>query len=291
VATDHLPTNRLPNVHPVQPVPTWPKFTELIQDDDGSYKQTGQITEINNCLGAAVKRANANIVLIGSFPNIDEQEQWLVDALTFELTSRSQSHVIEEVRERARVDVNYFHSLLSMVITDSVHILVTDNCPSDPKPLERLPPNCIERGEGSSRNAGEGEILRAGKVFLRTFRFQCRQGCSCSQTLGKRRFPFRQDEYGECTVCVDHEIETLACSTRVRQDTLDRSAPYQRWEIFVMLAHFFKGDDTVKSQIPAGDHGPQIPEAMVALAATLVSIVYHVRNDRQIIADALRLVD
>jgi hypothetical protein len=39
-----------------------------------------------------------------------------------------------------------------------------------------------------------------------------------------------------------------------------------------MLAHFFKGDDSLKGRVPTGIHGPQAPEAMVALTATLVSI-------------------
>jgi len=52
---------------------------------------------------------------------------------------------------------------------------------------------------------------------------------------------------------------------------VDPGAPYQRKEMFIMLAHFFKGDDSLKGRVPTGTHGPQIPEAMVALAATLVS--------------------
>jgi len=55
-----------------------------------------------------------------------------------------------------------------------------------------------------------------------------------------------------------------------------------------MIAHFFKGDDSLKGRVPTGIHGPQIPEAMVALAATLVSTVC---ISFQTIAKALRLVD
>ena len=97
------------------PVPAWPEFTNLVQEDDGSYKQTSQTPEINACLGAAVKRANANLVLIDSFPDIDDQEHWLVDALNFELTV-NQSRIVNVVGERARADDNYFNCLLSMVI-------------------------------------------------------------------------------------------------------------------------------------------------------------------------------
>lgn len=100
----------------VQPSLGWPVSTELVQAEDGSYKQTGQIIEINNCLSAAVKRANSNLVLINSFPGIEDQEQWLADALKFELSAGNQSHVIKMVGERARVHINYFNCLLSMVI-------------------------------------------------------------------------------------------------------------------------------------------------------------------------------
>ena len=122
------PISLLPNPrdpHLVQPTPAWATFTNLVQDGDGFYKQTGQITEINNCLGAAVKRANANLVLIDSFPGVDVQEQWLADALRFELTARGQDHIISAVRERANADINYFHCLLSMVIADSAAHFVT----------------------------------------------------------------------------------------------------------------------------------------------------------------------
>lgn len=40
-----------------------------------------------------------------------------------------------------------------------------------------------------------------------------------------------------------------------------------------MLAHFFKGDDSLEDRLPTGKHGLQIPEAMVALAATSVRTV------------------
>jgi len=96
-------------------IPTWPDFTNLVQEEDGTYKQTGQITEISACLGAAIKRANTNLILKDSFPGIEEQEEWLVDALRFELNARSQSCIIDVVGERAKTDINYFNCLLSMV--------------------------------------------------------------------------------------------------------------------------------------------------------------------------------
>lgn len=98
------------------PIPGWPAFTELNQAEDGTYKQTGQIIGVNNCLSVAVRRANFNLVLKGSFPDIKEQEKWLADALKFALSSKNQGHVINKVEERAKVDINYFVCLLSMVI-------------------------------------------------------------------------------------------------------------------------------------------------------------------------------
>lgn len=96
----------------------------LIQDSNGSYKQTGQTVEINNCLSAAVKQANSHLVLIDSFPGVKQQEQWLADALTSELCVRSQTPIIKVVGERARVDIGYFNTLLSMVISGSMSFTI-----------------------------------------------------------------------------------------------------------------------------------------------------------------------
>lgn len=41
--------------------------------------------------------------------------------------------------------------------------------------------------------------------------------------------------------------------------------------MFLTLGHFFKGNDSMKDQLPTGIHGPQIPEAMVVLVATAVN--------------------
>ncbi|KAF9790564.1 hypothetical protein BJ322DRAFT_1017247 [Thelephora terrestris] len=50
----------------VPPVLAWPGFTDLVQEDNRSYKQTSQTTKFNNCLSAVVKRANSNLLLINS---------------------------------------------------------------------------------------------------------------------------------------------------------------------------------------------------------------------------------
>jgi hypothetical protein len=46
--------------------------------------------------------------------------------------------------------------------------------------------------------------------------------------------------------------------------------------MYAALAHYFKGHDTVgvtyKERMPTGIHGTQIPDAMVALTATAVSV-------------------
>jgi hypothetical protein len=64
----------------------------------------------------------------------------------------------------------------------------------------------------------------------------------------------------------------------VCQGGVDCAAPYQHLEMFASLAHFFKGRDAVgimyKDQFQTGVHGIQIPDAMVALTATAVSLCY-----------------
>lgn len=117
------PTNKLPlspgNTDLTRTALRWPAFTDLVRDSDGSYKQISKITEINNCLSAAVKRADSNIVLISPSPGVEKQEQWPVDALKFELYARIRGHVIKVVGERARRtrETDRFYSLLSMEIS------------------------------------------------------------------------------------------------------------------------------------------------------------------------------
>jgi len=48
-------------------IPTW---TDLVWEENGTYKQTAQHPELNACLSATVKRANANLVLVDSFPSL-----------------------------------------------------------------------------------------------------------------------------------------------------------------------------------------------------------------------------
>ena len=57
---------------------------------------------------------------------------------------------------------------------------------------------------------------------------------------------------------------------------MDTSLPYQHPEMFVALAYFFKDREAVGvlcgEFMPSGVHGTQIPDAMLALTATAVSV-------------------
>ena len=65
------------------------------------------------------------------------------------------------------------------------------------------------------------------------------------------------------------------CHIHRLKGAADTAAPYQHPEMFVALAHFFKGREPVgvlyKESMPTGVHGTQIPDAMLALTATAVS--------------------
>ena len=100
----------------LQPMPA---LADLIQEDDGSYKQTSQHPEISAFLGATVKQATANLILFNAFPSLHTRDLWLVDSLRAELAIRRKaSNIINAVAERVEVDEHYLGSLLSMVIVD-----------------------------------------------------------------------------------------------------------------------------------------------------------------------------
>ena len=61
-----------PGVHP-RHTPAW---TDLVQEENGKYKQTSQRPELNACLGAAVKCATANLVLFDAFPSLHVRDKW-----------------------------------------------------------------------------------------------------------------------------------------------------------------------------------------------------------------------
>jgi len=57
---------------------------------------------------------------------------------------------------------------------------------------------------------------------------------------------------------------------------VDTAAPYQHPEVMVALAYYFKGRDAVgilfEEQLPNGEHGHQVPDAMVALTVTAIQV-------------------
>ena len=54
--------------------------------------------------------------------------------------------------------------------------------------------------------------------------------------------------------------------------TINRAAPFQHKEVFLVLRHFFKGNNPMlKERLPTGIYDTQILEPMVALVATTVS--------------------
>jgi len=98
------------------PVPAWPAITDLVVGREGHYQQSDQIPEVQACLRAAVRRANANLALLDGFPDPRRKGQWLADALGMELSEcRNASTNMAAVDDRARHDVQYFNRLLYMV--------------------------------------------------------------------------------------------------------------------------------------------------------------------------------
>lgn len=114
-----LPAPTIPVFNPGIQLQPMPALADLIQEDDGSYKQTSQHPEISAFLGATVKQATANLILFNAFPSLHTRDLWLVDSLRAELTIRRKtSNIINAVAERVEVDEQYIGSLLSMVIVD-----------------------------------------------------------------------------------------------------------------------------------------------------------------------------
>lgn len=78
--------------HPLLPV--WPAITALVERDKGSFRQSDQSPEIQACLGAAIQRANWNLVLINGFPDPQTKTRWLADALKAELKIRRETSMM-----------------------------------------------------------------------------------------------------------------------------------------------------------------------------------------------------
>ena len=108
-----------PFAHPDR-LETW---TDLVQEDNGTYKQTAQHPELNACLSATVKRANANLVLVDAFPSLLTRDEWVLVSLRMELAARrGSSHFINAVAERVNVDEYYLNCLLAMVTATFSHV-------------------------------------------------------------------------------------------------------------------------------------------------------------------------
>lgn len=99
------------------PPPMWPAVTNLVAGRDGSFQQSSQTPEVQACLSAAVRRANANLVFIDGFPDALRKNQWLGEALVIELSDRrGGSASMAAIDDRARGDEKYIKQLLYMVI-------------------------------------------------------------------------------------------------------------------------------------------------------------------------------
>ena len=110
----------------------WPAVTNLVAGRDGCFQQSGQTPEVQACLGAAVRRANGNLVFVDAFPDAFRKSQWLGEALVMELNDcRGGSVSMAAIDDRARGDEKYFKQLLYMVICFvSAHNDATTNDPS-----------------------------------------------------------------------------------------------------------------------------------------------------------------
>ena len=288
----NLPTNLFPNPRDLMPpIPGWPAFTELNQAEDGSYKQTGQIIEINNCLSVAVRRANSNLVLKGSFPDIEEQEKWLADALKFALSTENQGHVISKVEERAKVDINYFNCLLSMVIeliiagpTRHTFSLLTSNQQirnrwsgyrqSALNMARDLVCPRPKRGPAGKTNAEKAKAKKDTRVSLyKLSGSDDENAAAAAKLLDYDAFHFARTNTVSWPTNSSDTPDSQACLTWGWQDAPDSSVPYQHQAVLAVLAYFFKCDKSLKSRVPIGEHGPEVPKPMVALATTLVSLV------------------
>lgn len=185
--------------------------------------------------------------MVNSFPDPEQQEQWLAKTLDSELTAKKENHVINMVRERARVDANYFNCLLSMtrnrwsgyrqtVLNVARDLVGTSKGRSAQRATEELDETTNEKAQIKSAYGLSGS--------------NAEKATAAAELLDHEAF-----HYG-----------------RTSADVLDNTAPYQRREMFIMLAYFFKNDSSLKDQVPIGEHGPEIPKAMVALAATSVEV-------------------
>ena len=115
--------------------PAWPAVTDLVIGHEGLYQQSDQSPEIQACLGAAVRRANGNLVFVDGFPDPHRKAQWLGESLVTELSMRRKgSTSMEAVDDRAQKDQQYLNLLLYMVtraISIRARVMTAENFAPD----------------------------------------------------------------------------------------------------------------------------------------------------------------
>ena len=112
VTIEQAVPSRLPPLDPGVHLRRTPAWTDLVQEENGKYKQTSQRPELNTCLGAAVKSATAKLVLFDAFPSLHVRDKWALDSLRAEFSMRQvDSPFIDAVEKRSSVDKNYLLSL------------------------------------------------------------------------------------------------------------------------------------------------------------------------------------
>jgi hypothetical protein len=111
-----VPSDPATTSPPVSRPPEWPKWTDLVANEDGHYTHSNQIPEIQACLSSTVRRANSKLVFVNGFPDPKTKSGWLSSALKTELNERqAESLIIRDVNARAECDEQYFRKLHSMV--------------------------------------------------------------------------------------------------------------------------------------------------------------------------------
>ena len=253
-----------------QPPPEWLAATDLVKREDGKYRQSDQSPEIQACLSAAVQRANANLVFISGFPDPLTKRRWLTGALKMELGERRKgSATIAIVDDRARDDERYFSRLQSMV-TYSV-VAATWQLMSLPQITGRW--SGFRQGVIDKAR----ELIDSEESTYRLWRDPTDHYVDPEEVRQAARDLLTKDAYHfRKTAAVRSRIQRILLSLTLYQGTIDTAAPYQHPEFMAALAYYFKGRDAVgvlfKEQMPNGDHGPQVPDAMVALTATAVGL-------------------
>lgn len=153
--TIQLPEPVVPLPAPDPLMPAWLPITDLVIGRDSHYQQSDQSPEIQACLSATVRRANANLILLDGFPDPHRKGQWLADALGIELSQRRKASTnIAILDDRARHDAQFFNRLLYMVTRSaSIHHAVITT--------EKNHPRFVADGAHS----GRGPLIWRGQLL------------------------------------------------------------------------------------------------------------------------------